>query len=168
MAARGRPTLYRPEYAQQAGKLCALGATDVEVADFFGVALATVKKWKNAHPEFVAALNAGKAEADDLVAKSLYQRARGYSHEAVKIMQYEGDVIREQYVEHYPPDTTACIFWLKNRRPHEWRDVHKIEHSGAIKTEREMSDDELVGIATAGSAGTAATTSGPQEPASVH
>jgi hypothetical protein len=32
------------------------------------------------------------------------------------------------YTEHYPPDTTACIFWPKNRRRDKWRDKHEIEH----------------------------------------
>ena len=54
---------------------------------------------------------------------SLYQRGIGYSHEAEKILVVDKQVVREKYVEHYPPDTTAGVFWLKNRRPHLWRDT---------------------------------------------
>src|SRR6478736_8345842 len=117
-----RPTSYKPEYADQARKLAELGATDRETAEFFKVAESTVYLWKHTHPEFSEALKTGKVSADERVVQSLYRRALGYSHDAVKIMTAEGQVVRENYVEHYPPDTTAMIFWLKNRRPDEWRD----------------------------------------------
>ncbi|EAX47547.1 conserved hypothetical protein [Thermosinus carboxydivorans Nor1] len=127
---RGRPTEYKAEYAEQAYKLCLLGATDKEIADFFGVNEKTLNNWKQKHPDFLQSLKEGKEEADAKVAKSLYHRALGYSHEAVKIMQYEGEVIQVPYIEHYPPDTTACIFWLKNRQPKLWRDKVEQEITG--------------------------------------
>lgn len=118
----GRPSSFREEYVEQVRKLCLLGAKDEEIANFFNVAVSTLSLWKTTHPEFSAALKEGKAAADSVVADSLFHRAKGYSHQAVKIMQYEGEPIEVPYVEHYPPDTTACIFWLKNRRPELWRD----------------------------------------------
>lgn len=54
----------------------------------------------------------------------------GYSHEAVKIIVVAGEVRHEQYIEHYPPDTTAAIFWLKNRKKREWRDKVEQELTG--------------------------------------
>lgn len=126
-----RPSSYRTEYADQAEKLCKLGATDKEVAAFFGVSEQTVNNWKQAHPEFLESLRSGKELADANVAASLYQRAMGYSHEAVKIAASpSGEHIAVPYVERYPPDTTAAIFWLKNRRPDLWRDRHTQEISG--------------------------------------
>ena len=124
----GRPTSFKPEFVEQARKLAALGATDREAADFFEVAESTLYLWKHTHPDFSEALKVGKAAADARVEQSLYRRALGYSHDAVKIMSYEGNVITEPYVEHYPPDTTAAIFWLKNRKPEEWRDKAVVEH----------------------------------------
>ena len=118
---RGRPTSYDPAFARQAQKLCELGAVDVELAEFFQVALSTVKLWKVVHPEFSAALKAGKDVTDDRVVASLLSRALGYSHDAVKIITTKDDVHEIPFVEHCPPDVTACIFWLKNRRPKEWR-----------------------------------------------
>lgn len=127
----GRPTAYKAEYAEQAYKLCLLGATDASLADFFGVTEKTVNTWKEKHPEFLQSLKGGKDEADANVAKRLYSRAMGYTHEAVKIVAdaKTGSEHIVPYTEHYPPDTTACIFWLKNRQSKQWRD--RVEHTGA-------------------------------------
>lgn len=137
----GRPTLYRAEYAEQARKLCRLGATDKELADFFEVDEATINRWKQAHPEFCESLKAGKQIADAEVADKLFQRATGYEHKAVKIVAdaKTGAEHQVEYIERYAPDTTAIIFWLKNRRPDLWRD--RIENSisgpngGAVQVE---------------------------------
>lgn len=121
----GRPTDYREEYSLQAEKLCKLGATDKELADFFEVDEATINRWKLAHTEFCESLKKGKTLADAEVADKLYKRATGYSHEDVDIKIYEGQIIETPLVKHYPPDTAAAIFWLKNRQRKKWRD--KIE-----------------------------------------
>lgn len=118
----GRPTDYKQEYDSDAVKLCQLGATDKQIADFFEVSEVTLNAWKQKHPRFLKSLRAGKLLADANVGNSLYQRALGYSHKAVKVFCQDGQTIEHEYVEHYPPDTVACIFWLKNRRPDLWRD----------------------------------------------
>lgn len=123
----GAPTKYKPEYAEQAEKLTMLGMTDAQLASFFGVTERTINGWKADHEEFFHALKDGKAVADANVAVSLYKRATGYSHDAVKIFNDQGAPLVVPYVEHYPPDTTACIFWLKNRRPSDWRDKRENE-----------------------------------------
>lgn len=119
-----RPSKYNPDYPAQALKLCRLGATDKELADFFGVAESTLNKWKEDHPEFSESLKEGKALADAEVADKLFKRATGYEHNAVKIVANAntGQEHIVNYTERYPPDTTAAIFWLKNRRPDLWRD----------------------------------------------
>jgi len=120
----GRPTNYRDEYAQQAGKLAKLGATDKELADFFDVTTTTINNWKVNFPEFLASLKMGKEETDARVERSLYQRAMGYEQEAVKIFMPAGadKPVYAPYIERIAPDTTACIFWLKNRKREEWRE----------------------------------------------
>ena len=118
----GRPSKFRPEFVQQAEKLCKLGATDLEIADFFEIDVRTLHRWKADNTEFCHALKAGKAEADERVERSLFARANGYEHDEVDIRAVNGEVVQTPIRKLYPPDTTACIFWLKNRRPDLWRD----------------------------------------------
>lgn len=106
-----------------------MGLTDEELAKFFEVHVATIYRWQSQFPDFCEALKVGKAPADDRVERSLYHKACGYTFESEKIFNYQGKVVRAKCVEHVPPDTTAAIFWLKNRRKDEWRDRH--EHTGA-------------------------------------
>jgi len=130
--AGGRPSSYREEYVDQVFKLALLGANDDEIASIFGVTAQTLYNWDKLHPEFLASRMRGKDEADANVAHRLYKRALGYSHEAVKIMQYEGQPVVVPYIEHYPPDTQAASWWLKNRQSSKWRDKVEHEHSGEL------------------------------------
>lgn len=134
---RGRPSSYKPEYADQARKLCRLGATNEDISKFFHVALSSVNKWIRDHEDFSHALKEGRELADAEVAQKLYRRAVGYSHEAVKIVAdaKTGSEHQVPYTEHYAPDTTACIFWLKNRRPDLWRDKTEQQLSGNVQIE---------------------------------
>lgn len=131
-----RPSKYKPEFAQQAAKLCKLGATDAQLADFFEVAVSTVALWKVEHSEFSDAIKVPKAEADERVEQSLYRRAMGYENDETDIRVVGGEIVQTPMRKYYPPDTTACIFWLKNRKPAEWRDKVETEHSGAIQIGR--------------------------------
>lgn len=122
----GRPSKYKEEYAELAYNYCLLGATDLELADFFGVCEATINNWKIDYPEFLESLKKGKQIADSRVAKALFHRAIGYEAPDLDIKMFEGSIIKTPYVKHYPPDATSAIFWLKNRQPDKWRD--KREH----------------------------------------
>lgn len=123
----GRPTTYKEEYNEQVVKLCRLGATDIEIADFFNVSEKTLNNWKHNHPEFLQSIKKGKEISDLEVANSLYNRAKGYEQDTVKVFQFQGEPIIVPVKEKVAPDTTAAIFWLKNRRPKEWRDKKEIE-----------------------------------------
>lgn len=122
----GRPSKYLPEYARIAFFLCERGATDAEIAEALDVSESTVNLWKLEHPEFSESINAGKEKPDDEVERALFERAIGYSHPSEKVFQHEGGVVRAAITQHYPPDPTSMIFWLKNRRKDRWRDKHDI------------------------------------------
>jgi hypothetical protein len=79
------------------------------------------------------------------VERSLYECANGYSDDAVKIFcDKNGNVTKVPYQEHVPPDVTACIFWLKNRKPADWRDVQNVEHvlGRYIIADRPMTEED--------------------------
>ncbi len=129
----GQPTKYRALFATQAKKLCELGATDAELADFFEVTISTVRLWMVTHPKFSDSVNSGKDSWDDRIERSLAQRAKGYSHDeddirTMKVLEIvDGQpVVFDKIVitptrKHYPPETTAAIFWLCNRRREKWK-----------------------------------------------
>ena len=123
----GRPTKYRPEFCEQARQLCAAGAIDTELAEFFEISIVTLSAWKAKHPEFVKALKIGKAGPNNRVERALYERAMGYSHPDQKIVVVDGEVRIIDTVKHYPPDPTALIFFLKNRMPKKYRDKLPLE-----------------------------------------
>ncbi len=138
----GRPTAFRPEYVALAEQYCKGGMTDLEVADMFGVSVVTIWSWKNRFPDFLNAFKAGKAAADDRVERSLFHRATGYTFEAEEVFQYQGEIVRAKVRKHVPPDTASMIFWLKNRRKEEWRDVHRHEVGGPGAFSQ-LTDEEL-------------------------
>jgi|SRR5690625_922287 len=127
----GRPTRYRAEYAEQAYKLCLLGATDKELADFFHVSEQTINTWKKRHKRFLESLKKGKDAADAEVASKLFHRATGYEHPEADIKVISGEIVITPTIKHYPPDTTAAIFWLKNRQPSKWRDKQEVDHKSS-------------------------------------
>ncbi|MCE6993071.1 helix-turn-helix domain-containing protein [Dyadobacter sp. CY323] len=122
----GRPSAYRDEYAEQARKLCLLGAIDREMADFFGVSEQTLNAWKKEFPEFLEAIRAGKLKADAEVATKLYERACGSEwteQQAFKLKAGKGEERVEIVTVRraVPPDTNAIALFLHNRRPDLWR-----------------------------------------------
>jgi len=117
------------------------GLTDEDIAHNMGIAVGTLYRWKNEHSEICEALKTSKEVADRIIENALFERAKGihktikkpikvkqvlYSPEGRKIAEKE--VIEQAEEEIYvPPDTTAAIFWLKNRKPEQWRDKRQVE-----------------------------------------
>lgn len=126
----GRPSKYKPEFAEQARKLCLIGATDQEIADFFDVEVRTIYRWKGDYEEFCQAIIVAKEQADSRVERSLYQRAIGYEQEEVKIfMPANAEApVYAPYRAMVPPDTKAAVFWLTNRQPEKYRLRQTVEH----------------------------------------
>ena len=96
------------------------------------MAESTLNLWKQEHPEFSESLKGGKATADAEVAEKLFRRATGYEHPEDDIRAVNGEIVITPTIKHYPPDTTAAIFWLKNRQPQRWRDKVEMEHGGDL------------------------------------
>src|SRR5260370_36636159 len=120
MAGRGRPPLYRPENAGLARKFCMLGAINKDLAGLFEVARRTIDNWITNIPEFAESVRQGRDVADAAVVEKLHSRAVGYSYEAKKVFLYRGDPVTGNYTVRYPPQTTACMFWLPNRFRRHW------------------------------------------------
>lgn len=104
------------------------GLTDAEICEKIGLHVATLWEWKKKYPDTIGeALKSGKEVADIIVENSLFRRATGYR---IKEVTYkadsDGNLVAVSAVEKdVPPDTTAQIFWLKNRCPDRWRDRRK-------------------------------------------
>ncbi len=143
-----RPSSYKPAFAKQVQHLAQLGATDQEVADFFEVDVRTIYRWKHDHDEFCQSLKSGKDVADDRVERSLYQKAIGYEQEEVKIFMPANaeNPVYAPYRAKVAADTTAAIFWLKNRRGAEWRD--KRDHELTGKDGAPLTAIQLFGISS--------------------
>jgi len=111
-------------------QLTLLGATEEEIAAAFGVSRRSITNWKGRYPQFKQALIEGKMLADAQVGQRLFERATGYEHPEDKIFydSKTGETVVAPTTKHYPPDTVAAIFWLKNRRPDLWRDKQDINH----------------------------------------
>lgn len=124
---------YHPSYAARVRDMCYVGATNTEIATLLGISVNTLREWREQYPEFNFAWREGQAHADAKVAASLFKRATGY--EAIKWKDTKDG--RQEELVIYPPDVTACIFWLTNRRPENWeqRVEHKTPAGGIIPTD---------------------------------
>ena len=127
--AGGRPTKFKEEYIELAYNYTLLGATDKDLSNFFDVDEDTINRWKTDFPQFYESLKRGKSEADSVIASKLFHRAKGYDHPEIITASFQGQITDTmEVVKHYPPDTTAAIFWLKNRQPKLWRDKTETEN----------------------------------------
>lgn len=158
---QGSPSLYEPKFVERVHRLCLLGLTNRELCLAFGIDEQTLYNWQAQHPEFKEAIYTGREGADAHIAKSLYHRAKGYTHKEVVFHVVNNELIKTEVDKHYPPDTTACRIWLKNRTKRNdfvWSDSFQAEVSGPqgkpIQTEQtvkheidldfsQLTDDEL-------------------------
>lgn len=139
----GAPEKYDPKYNEQARKLCLMGYTDKQLADFFEVCEKTLNNWKKKYPDFLQSLKAGKEFADMEVTASLYQRAVGYSHTETKVFNNQGEIVTHDVTKVYPPDPLSIKYWLNNRQPERWRE--KVESDSVTDIEVGKIQIEVVG-----------------------
>jgi len=126
------------------------GLIDEQISKNLGVAYSTFKIYKKKYSDLMAALKKGKEVVDREVENALLKRALGYEYtettEEPIIDPKTGKIemgISKKVTKHINPDTTAQIFWLKNRKPEQWRDKKDFEHSGemtqTVKQEHDLS-----------------------------
>lgn len=129
------------------------GLTEEQIAENMGIVRTTLYKWKNQFPQLDEALKKGKEVIDRHVENALLKRALGYSYEEVTYERvYNADIDSHVRVEtkrvtkEVHPDVTAQIFWLKNRKPEEWRDRRETAISGNMSINNpyaELTTEEL-------------------------
>ena len=123
------------------------GLTDEQIANNIGIRRPTLYDWKNKYPDISDALKKGKEVIDRQVENALLKRALGYEYvETTKELTDLGLTVTKQVTKQVSPDTTAQIFWLKNRKPKEWRDKKETEVTGNLNVNNPFSDlsvDEL-------------------------
>jgi hypothetical protein len=162
VSAVGAPTKFDPSYCEQVEKLCKLGATDKDIADFFQVVESTVNLWKLKHPEFSESIKKGKVMADMKVANKLFDRATGCTvlvQQAFKVKEVafekgkrSKEIERVEIVtlaQEQPPDTTAAIFWLKNRQRDKWKDKVDVDATTLNLNSEPLTKDEIKEISKA-------------------
>ena len=127
------------------------GLTDEQIAKNMGVRTSTLYDWKKKYSEISEALKKGKEVIDRQVENALLKRALGYSYtETTRELVGTKMVITKEVVKEVQPDTTAQIFWLKNRRPDIWRDRKDLEAKVDMNQNdqfKEMTKEELLKIA---------------------
>lgn len=129
---RGGQSRFTSQLAKRVYDLAVKGLTAEQISRDIGVSVHALNNWKGAQAHFAEAVKTGRRVADELVVASLFQRATGYSHPAVKVFYCkERGIVTHEYTEHYAPDTTACIFWLKNRMRSKWSDATEFHGSMA-------------------------------------
>lgn len=115
-------------------KLARFGMDDSQIADCIGVTDRTLDNWKKKDPEFFRSLKSWKEEADAKVERSLYESALGFTTKQKKAIVVSDGKEAGSHVEYvheeiqHAPNSTSIIFWLKNRKPREWRDKQELDH----------------------------------------
>lgn len=121
------------------------GLTNEQIAFNMGVARQTLNDWSKRFPVISDTLKRGKEVVDRKVENALYKNAIGYRYDEItKELSDSGELVVTKVVtKEVKPDTTAQIFWLKNRKPEMWRDRQQVEHSGEtthhIKNDNDLS-----------------------------
>jgi len=136
-----KPSLYNPEWMPNVAKLlCQRGATMAELAAAFNVANCTLYVWLNKYPELHTAVQVSADVFNHRVERALAERAiGGFVTTVPEVTDPETGKVTPAVQQYYPPDPTSCIFFLKNRMPDKYRDVHKVDNKlQVLKTSDEL------------------------------
>lgn len=148
-----------PDGLQLLGAWARDGLTDEQIAKNMGISRSTLNEWKKKFPDISDTLKRGKEVVDVEVENALLKRALGYSTTEVtreRALNPETGkvelVVTKAVTKEVPPDTTAQIFWLKNRRPDLWRDKQNVELSSEVASNpfAGLTTEQLIKLADAG------------------
>lgn len=123
------------------------GLSNEQIAYNMGISDRTLYKWQKKNVQFKQALKVGKDTADRQVENALFKSALGYEYKE-EVVTNDGRVVT--VTKHQKANTTAQIFWLKNRKPEQWRDKRELSHDGEINNQinlQNMTDDDLKALA---------------------
>lgn len=123
------------------------GLSNEQIAYNMNVGIRTLYKWQKQNMQFKQALKVGKDTADRQVENALFKSALGYEYKE-EVVTNDGRVVT--VTKHQKANTTAQIFWLKNRKPEQWRDKREFTHDGEINNQinlQNMTDDDLEALA---------------------
>ena len=121
------------------------GLVDKQIAHNMGVTEQTLNIWKNKYPSLFESLKRGKEVIDRQVENALLKRALGYEYTEVTeefVPELNRMKITKRVTKQVAPDTTAQIFWLKNRKPAEWRDKQELNLTGDTVINVNLSDED--------------------------
>jgi transcriptional regulator with XRE-family HTH domain len=142
---------------EEIGYWCREGLTEEEICKRLGVSVASFANYKNEFIELLEALKINRQIADYRVEDALYMRALGYEYDEETFEEFELDKpylngagewvkselrLTKKVRKKQAPDTTAQIFWLKNRKPDVWRDKQDITLTGDTMINVTLSDDD--------------------------
>lgn len=118
------------------------GLTDEQIAANMGISRSTLSEWKKKYSDISDTLKRGKEVVDRQVENALLKRALGYRYKETtrelitdKQTGISELVVTKVVEKEVVPDTTAQIFWLKNRKPEEWRDKREVESKVEVETD---------------------------------
>lgn len=144
MAKRGPKSSFNEKLSDTFARLTADGKTLEEIAEVLGVSTRTLNRWMGKHQELRLAVRESRLIADELVEAALYSRATGYSHPETKLFAHEGIVLsKEDVIKHYPPDTQAAMFWLRNRQPARWKEKTEGDVTVNVDATQKLTDEQL-------------------------
>lgn len=133
---RGRKSAYETKIKPRLEEIkawCRDGYIEKQICEYLGISETTFNKYKKEYPKLLESLKINKEVADLTVENSLMKRANGYEYEEKRITETNGIRTMSVIKKTVLPDVTAQIFWLKNRKPEQWRDKQEIDHTSKGK-----------------------------------
>lgn len=120
----GGITKYKECYNDRAYKLAKIGATNALIAKKLKVNISTLFNWTKTHPGLKDSIICGRTEFESEVERALMKRAVGFTFNETKTIYNKDDDVITKHVtsKYYPPETSAAVFWLKNKFPDRWKE----------------------------------------------